>query len=148
MVGCLSQFGGGEGSFPAQCAYRLATLVAHVGENSSPNCFLPQIRDLLPPCSTPHFNLDKKDNPPIMVGCLSSFGGGEGSRTPVQKSIPLRHSERRHLFAFPPASVKCQTIAFGSFQVMISAEANRYSRSPLIDARTEPWCSLIGRPPN
>ena len=43
MVGCLSSFGGGDGSFPAQGAYRLALLVAHVGENSSPNCFLPQI---------------------------------------------------------------------------------------------------------
>ena len=34
MVGCLSSFGGGEGSFPAQRAYRLASLVAHVGENN------------------------------------------------------------------------------------------------------------------
>ena len=48
MMGC------GIGIFPSAIAlYRLASLVALVGKNSPLDCFLPQSKALLPPCSNP-----------------------------------------------------------------------------------------------
>ena len=53
----------------------------------------------------------KKD----LVGRQGLFsGGGDGSRTRVQKSIPKTFSECRCLFVFPNRSVKHQTGRFGS----------------------------------
>ena len=78
---------------------------------------------------------------------LSFSGGGEGNRTPVQKPIPSGISERRHLFAFPCADVKCQTSAFGSFQFVTQEEAALRSCAPLNDALAEPWSSPVGRQP-
>ena len=67
---------------------------------------------------------------------LTSFlstlhGGGEESRTPVQKFIRTGVSERRHFFAFPSADVKCQTSVFSSSEAVTAAGAHRRSRSPL-----------------
>ncbi len=81
-------FGLHEGIFPAQRAYRLATLVAHVGENSIPYCFLPLT---LPPCSNP-FKLKKKPQP---RGYNFFFGPLEGIRTPVLQN--------RNLLRYPAA---------------------------------------------
>ena len=53
-------------------------------------------------------------NKQLRVLVYSFNGGGEESRTPVQKSIHTGISERRHFFKFPHTVVKCQTTVFGS----------------------------------
>ena len=55
------------------------------------------------------------------------LGGGEESRTPVQKLIRIGISERRHFFKFPCTGVKCQTRALGSSEAVIQAGADLYS---------------------
>ena len=60
-----------------------------------------------------------------------SYGGGDGSRTHVQKSIRIGVSERRRLFTFPYADVRRQTSALGSSQAVTGAGAHPCSRSPL-----------------
>ena len=63
-------FGWGIGIFPSATALsRLAAmrLVAHVGENSPPDCFLPQGFALLPPCSNPYSHQEKKNDHRMMV---------------------------------------------------------------------------------
>ena len=59
------------------------------------------------------------------------LGGGEESRTPVQKPIRTGISERRHLFTFPYPDAKCQASGLGSSQSVTAAGARRRSRSPL-----------------
>ena len=59
------------------------------------------------------------------------LGGGEESRTPVQKPIRTGISERRHLFTFPYPDAKCQASGFGSSHSVTTAGARRRSRSPL-----------------
>ena len=59
------------------------------------------------------------------------FGGGDGSRTHVQKSIRIGISERRRLFTFPYADVRRQTSALGSSKAVTGAGAHPCSRSPL-----------------
>ena len=62
-------FGSGIGIFPALCASRLASLVAHVGENSPPDCFLPQTA-FAPSWFEPLYNLNKNKNHPIGWFCF------------------------------------------------------------------------------
>ena len=87
----------------------------------------------------------KKDK---VVFDLVFFGGGEGNRTPVQKSFHTVFSECRHLLSLPKFKVKCQALNSGIPKVMIKAGENLYSRSPLIDALAQPRCSEVGRQPN
>ncbi|WP_294772464.1 hypothetical protein [uncultured Eubacterium sp.] len=42
-----------KGFFRGYRLFRLATLVATVGKNSPPDCFLPKAFGFLPPCSNP-----------------------------------------------------------------------------------------------
>ena len=77
---------------------------------------------------TPHHN--RKIITAVVFDCVR-YGGGEESRTPVQKSIRTGVSERRHLFTFPYADAKRQASALSSSKAVTGAGARPCSRSPL-----------------
>ena len=76
--------------------------------------------------------ISSKIKTPARVVRTEALGGGDGgNRTRVRKSVRTGVSERRHIFTFPYAAVKCRTAVLGSPLSVIKAEALLYSRSPL-----------------
>ena len=102
------------------------------------------------------FHRRRRFHPPARVDLVekptcrnkSIFGGGEGSRTPVRKFIPTAFSECSYLRKFPEIAFKQQTVKSGSLKAVTRYKALTRSRSPLIDALTEPRDSPLGRQPN
>ncbi len=78
----MSIFGSGIGIFPSTAVLsRLASLVAHVGENSPLDCFLPQTA--FAPSLFESLKLTKNKKHPF--GVLFVFGSGIGIRTPTNR---------------------------------------------------------------
>ena len=74
---CFLFFGGEQGIFPRLPPLSPRFARWHVGENSPPDCFLPQLRcSLLVRIPCPH--LKNKKTP---RGCFLFFGGEQGIRT-------------------------------------------------------------------
>ncbi len=76
----------------------------HVGKNSPLDCFLPQIKDLLPPCSNP-FLLNHKTKKEYTKSVLCFCGTPEGIRTPdlLVRSQTLYPAELpAHTDSLPP----------------------------------------------
>ena len=73
----MREIGGEDGigiSPSATALYRLASLVALVGKNSPPDCFLPQGFALLPPGSNPYSVAIERKKPPEWVARSMSRG--------------------------------------------------------------------------
>ena len=78
-------------------------------ENMPPACFLFRSFD------SPRYSTKKQDIP--QTGDVLFFGGGEGSRTPVQKPFAISFSERSHLFKFSLLSLLVTGLRSGDLQL-------------------------------
>ncbi len=88
--------------------------------------------------------LNKSKRPP-KIAVKSRYGGGEGSRTPVRKPIPIDISERRRSSAFPHTKADRHAFVLSSRYIMTELSALFGSRSPLIDALAGPRYYRVGR---
>ena len=100
------------------------------------------------PCDTSIFAKSKRliVSDTLVSKLSTSFGGGEGSRTPVRKHFLGTFSGRRHLFGFPRPPVKCHTDRVGSFIMHGTRKALRTHVHHSSTPTSGPWYSRCRRP--